>query len=464
MKFTPRPHQLEDLQFAAANPRSINMSEPGTGKTPTAVWLTKWYVQDLGKKVVWCQPNGLRKKNLDELYTFGDFQPGEVEILDKSEEILGVRRRKLDRMACQTTGKRDYIKDSQAKVFVVGYKFFSRFWQRLLECHPEIDLLIGDEPHLPGGWTTPTSQSTRAMHGSLRTITGFYPMTGSLLRGKLSNAYPIISAIEPRYYGTYNGFISQHAGYIDDYGRVLYWVNTEKVTEILQKHGVRHTFEEVYGKQARIYETEMVQMEPKMFTAYKEFEEMAILELEQSFLDGSLPGVNAIRCRQILGHPETFGLCEGETSGKDQRLEIHGYDHVGEGGLLVFSPLVPEVERAAKVLEACGLKVGVIHGGVSAERRSQIDQGYRDGEIDAICATYVTAGTGYNWGRTKTIIQLSFPYGDDEVEQAIRRSERSIRDHPVRVISMEYENSIDQKVKKVVAKKAELTNLVMENV
>lgn len=289
-------------------------------------------------------------------------------------------------------------------------------------------------------------------------------MTGSLLRGKLSNAYPIIAAIEPKYYGTYNGFLSQHAGYIDDYGRVLYWQNTEKVTQILQKHGVRHTFEEVYGKQARVYETELVEMEPKMFAAYKEFEEMAVLELEQSFLDGSLPGVNAIRCRQILGHPETFGLCEGETTGKDQRLEIHGYDHLGEGGLLVFSPLVPEVERAVKVLEACGLSVGMIHGGVSPERRSEIDELYRSGSLDAICATYVTAGTGYNWQRTKTIIQLSYPYGDDEIEQAIRRSERAIRDHPVRVISMEYATSIDQQVLKVVKKKEELTNLVMENV
>lgn len=464
MKFDIRPYQLENLKFAAANPRGLDLSCPGVGKTLVAVLLTDWYVNERNQKVIWVQPNGLRKKNLDELYKFGNFQPGDVEILDKSQETLGRRKRQLDPMACQVTGVRDYIKDSKAKVFVIGYKFFSRFWERLIECHPTLNLLIGDELHLPGGWTTNTSQSTRAMHGFLKHAEGFWGMTGSLLRGKLDNAYPVISVIEPRYYGTYRGFLSQHSGYQDDYGRVLYWVNTEKVTQILEKHSVRTTFEEAYGKQARVYETELVQMEPKMFEAYKEFEEMAILELEQSFLDGSLPGVNAIRCRQILGHPETFGLCEGETSGKDQRLEIHGYDHVGDGGLLVFSPLVPEVERAAKVLEACGLKVGVIHGGHSPERRAEIDHQYRNGDLDAICATYLTAGTGWNWQRTKTIIQLSYPYGSDEVEQAIRRGERALRDHPLRIVSMEYENSIDQHIKKVIAKKAELDKLVLDAV
>jgi hypothetical protein len=463
-KFVPRPHQEADLLFAAANPRSANLSEPGTGKTPTAVALTEWYVTSLEKKVVWCQPNSLRKKNYDEILRFSDLTADDVELLDKADVTLGKRARAADPRADPETGFVDYIQSSNARVFVVGYKFFSRYWQRLLEAHPTIDLLIGDEPHLPGGWATHDSQSTNAMFGALRQIKGFYPMTGSLIKGKLGNAYPIIAAIEPRYYGSWRGFLSQHAGYIDDFGRVLYWQNQEKVTKILQTHAVRHTFEEVYGKQARIYETELIDMEPKMRESYNEFAEMASLELENSFLDGSQPGVAAIRARQIMAHPETFGLCKGETSGKDQRLEIHAADHVGEGGLLVFASLVPEVERCAEVCRAAGLSVGVIHGGVSDTERNRIDQSYRDGTLDCICATYGPGGVGWNWQRTRTVICASLNYGDDSLEQAIRRGERDIRDHPLRIIFFQYANSIDQHIEKIVKKYQEVTKEVMQNV
>lgn len=464
MKVQPWPTQEDDLIYAAANPRSVNLSEPGTGKTLVAAILTEWYVTQQKKKVVWVQPNSLRRKNLNEILRFTDLLPEDVEILSRSDETLGKRKRLGDPRADPDTGFIDYIASSTANVFIVGFKFFSTYWERLIECHPELDLLIGDEVHLPGGWTTHDSQSSTAMFGFLRHATGFYPMTGSLIKGKLSNAYPIIAAIEPRYYGSYRGFLSQHAGFVDDYGRVLYWVNEEKVTKILQSHGVRHTFEEVHGEQARIYETEMIEMEPKMRAAYQEFSEMAVLELEESFLDGSLPGVNAIRARQIMGHPETFGLCKGELSGKDIMLEIHAIDHVGEGGMLVFSSLVPEVERSAQVCRDAGLRVGVIHGGVPAEERSNIDEMYQSGELDCICATYATAGTGYNWQRTKTIICVSLDYGDDSLEQGIRRAERAVRDHPVRIVFLQYEDSIDQHITRIVAKKAELTHMVMNDV
>ena len=461
MKYEPRPHQEADLIFAAGRKRSANLSEPGTGKTPTACFLTQWHVQSLNHKVVWVQPNSLRRKNRNEILKFTDLRPEDVEILDKASETLGKRKRLLEPRADPETGFVDYIATSEAKVFVVGYKFFSRYWERLIECHPELQLLIGDEPHLPGGWATHDSQSTRAMFGFLRHAEYFYPMTGSLIKGKLSNAYPIIAAIEPNYYGSFRGFLANHAGYIDDYGRVLYWINEEKVTEILKRHSVIHTFEEVYGRQARIYETELVEMEPKMAQAYKEFEENAVLELEKTFLDGSSPGVAAIRARQILAHPETFGLCDGEESGKDQRLAIHAADHLEDGGLLVFASLIPEVERCAKICEAAGLRVGIIHGGVPTERRSDIDEAYQGGQLDAICATTDTAGVGYNWQRTKTIVIPSLNYGDDALEQAIRRGERELREHPLRIIQMQYENSIDQHIEKIVKKKAELTETVM---
>jgi SNF2 family DNA or RNA helicase len=454
------PEQVEDLAVAIAQPRSMNLSEPGTGKTGTAAVLSYYYWTEHGQKSIWVQPNHLRFKNKRELLAFTDFGPDDVEVFEKATDTLGVRKRKTEPRANQHTGFVDYIGSSTAKVFVVGFTFFKTFYERMLECHPDINLVVVDEGHL--GFKTNDSKATRSLYQVMNEVEGYYYMTGSPIDGRLDNVFPHIHIIEPNYYGSYRGFIRQHAGFIDDYNRVLWWTNEDKVKEILEKHSVRRLWRDIHGEQERDVMIVPVDMMPEMQKAYKEFDQMACLELDSYLLDGSNPGVATLRARQILGHPETFNLCKHETSGKDQMLM--GFAEEAKdtgGGLVAYASLVPEVERNAEILRNAGLKVGMMHGSILPKVRDRIDQMFQNGELDAVSCSPAVASTGYNWQRSKHMVYTSLDYKDSNLEQSIKRGERELRDEALRVTILEYDGTVDQRIMKIINVKDALARTVL---
>src|SRR6056297_1452013 len=80
--YTLRPYQVDDLIFHINNPRSMNLSDPSTGKTPPVCCYMQylWEYQDC--KTAWVMPKSLMGKNKEELLRFTDFDVDEVVILD----------------------------------------------------------------------------------------------------------------------------------------------------------------------------------------------------------------------------------------------------------------------------------------------------------------------------------------------------------------------------------------------
>jgi hypothetical protein len=438
----------------------MNISEPGTGKTGIAAVLTYYYWKEYGQKTIWVQPNHLRHKNRRELIAFTDFLSEDVEVLEKATDTLGPRKRKSEPRANQHTGFVDYIKSSNAKVFVVGFTFFKSYYEWLLECHPEINLVVVDEGHL--GFKSNNSKATKSLYDVMRKVKGYYYMTGSPIDGRLDNVFPHLHIIEPRYYGSYRGFLAQHAGFIDDYGNVQWWTNEEKVKELLAKHSVRRFWRDIHGHQERDVQIVEVDMMPEMRRLYDEFGALAMLQLENYLLDGSNPGVAVIRARQIIGHPETMGLCKNEVAGKDEMLMGYADEAASTGGgLVAYASLVPEVERNANILRASGMRVGMMHGGIPPKNRDIIDQMFQAGDLDALSCSPAVAATGYNWQRSKHMVYTSLDYKDSNLEQSIKRGEREARDEPLRVSILQYEDSVDHQIMKIIKAKDELARTVL---
>lgn len=455
MSVALKQHQIEDLAVAIAKPRSFNFSEPGTGKTPIFCALAWFYWSRKGKKTILVQPNHLRDKNRLEMIRFTDFQPHEVAVIEKVDETLGPRKR-IGTAADPETGYINYLDNQDLKVIVVGFTFLKNYWEEILRHHPEVDLVIVDEGHL--GYKTYDSKASRELYRLMDHVKSFYFCTGTPIDGRLDTAFVPIHIVEPSYYGSYLGFKAQHAGMEDDYGKVLFWVNEDKVTKIFNRHGVIRRWKDVHGEQTRNYiVVDDLPMKPRMSEAYREFEAMACVELDNMFLEGSNPGVAAMRARQIINCPHIFGI--------DERTTKQDYlAGIAEPGTVVFCSMPEEAEAAAKVLREQDLRVGVMHGGVSHKKRVQIDKDYREGKLDCICATPAVASTGWNWQRTKVIVYMSLDYQDSNLEQSIKRGERELRERPLDIYFLEYEDSVDQKVRKIVLKKENLTDSVMSGV
>jgi hypothetical protein len=524
-----RDKQIEQLAFYIAHPKCLDLSDPGTGKTPPCC-LYAYYMWDRGqRRTLWSMPKSLLKKNKKELHRFTEFKDEDVVIMrtdranltknwtgatidatrrvatwrlkdgrqtheidaggrklyyfDASNTAIVLRTGKAVPMPASKDdwypvdplfgpdGKtpvkewvdvpetfKDLIVEEakKAKVFICTFAFMSAHWKRLLQAAPDIDLLLVDELHM--GYGGPESAQTKSFYWVNRHVSRFVGMTGTLINGRLDSAYPAISVIEPRYYGSLQGFMYEHAAVVDDYGRVVVWKNESKLKQIIEKHSIRRTFEEVYGKEDVVFFTETVEMEDKVQEQYDQFVQQALLELEDGrVLDGSMPGVNAIRCRQLMSHPETMLTGIGNWTPKDERLQVHLSN--GKKALL-FASLKPEQERLLRLAQDMGLRAALINSDVSGPARARIDEMAQAGELDVIVASGPTVAVGFNWEMFDLVAFVSIDYQDVNILQAYRRASRGTRTRTLYVLFLRYESRVEDRMYDIVKAKSQLANRV----
>jgi hypothetical protein len=506
-EFNLRPYQVDNLGVALKMKKHLDISHPGTGKSGTASVLAYYHWAKHQKKTLYVMPQSLLRNNRTKMLQFTDFRPEQVEVLvsdhaamtkkwtgptkshprkvksrrvritppvgkayNTHEKIMTPAERlmphafiaapdgtpQMQKGYSEPVIVKDLIADCKADVILVTYAFLRMHWRHLLTVHPTIDLLMADEAHL--GFKRPGSGVTEAMWFVNQHVNHFYPMTGSLPDGQLDSLFPILHAIEPLYYGSHEGFLNEHAGFIDDYGRVQFWTNTEKLKTILSRHSTCRTFTECYGEEPVVFLHEYVELTPKCREEYDKFHNEAMLELEDGMvLDGTLPGVAVIRARQIMAHPETMALAKGESTGKDERLKIFA----AEGQkMIVFAALKPEQRRCVEVLQEAGLCVGLINSDIPKPQRDRVDLAFRSGQLDAVVASGPTAGVGYDWEIADHVINVSVDYQDVNFLQGYRRASRGTRTTTLRVTSLEYEDTIDARLYQILTEKSALANLV----
>lgn len=432
-----RDYQIDDLAFMIMNPRCALLHDPGCGKTPPVCVYIEMLWKDFGTKSYWTMPKSLLRKNKEELLRFTNLKANEIVIID------GTPKERAIQMNSKT-----------AKVFLMGFKRFADDWKTLKVLHPELDAVFIDEIHM--GFKSHDSQRTKELFKCMRGTKIFVPMSGTLIDGRLDSCYPTIHIIEPRYYANYYSFKAQHA-ICDEFGTVIQWINHQKLGYIFKRHCIRRTFKEVYGDEQKVIIPELCEMHPKQREAYEEFEAQAILELEDDFLEGFNPAVAAMRCRQIMAHPHTFKLLdEGELTGKDDALLVHLEDHKNRNfePILIYSSLVAEQERIARLCEGQGFKVGLINGNVPASRRGEIDKAFQSGQINCVVASPATAAVGFNWGHVNHVVFASLDYQNVNFVQAYRRAIRGVRSCPLRITVLEYRDSIDQRIFAIINKKS----------
>jgi len=564
-----REKQVGQLAFYIANPRCLDLSDPGTGKTPPCCVYAYWVWARQQGRTFWSMPKSLLNKNLKEICRFSDFNvknpkrytPGDDVAILKTDHLAmtnswtgpTIQRQKTikswpvrvvqtgeqttthalrERAAAKQTSKSaaaqakaikfwysrpfqtadnltsfewapldgrgkpvrsmecppglevvpkfmpdgvtpmrdDVIEEETArdligyyaqqgvKVVIFTFAFMSEHYDRLLAAFPDAKLLLVDELHMPGGYSTPTSKATESFYWVMRKVERFVGMTGTLINGRLDSAYAAISVIEPRYYGSLQGFYYEHAAITDDYDRVIVWKNEAKLKAIIERHSIRRTFEEVYGEEDVVFFTEYVDLNEQLQAEYDKFEEQAMLELEDGrTLDGTLPGVNLIRCRQIMGHPETLGLAKGEETAKDERLRVH----LSEGvKCLMFASLKPEQERLLRLARDLGLRAELINSDTSGPQRARIDEMAQRGELDVIVGSGPTVAVGYNWEMFDHVIFVSLDYLDTNILQAYRRASRGSRTKTLRVTFLRYTTDIETRIFQINTAKSQLANRV----
>lgn len=448
-----RTDQIADLAIYIRDKKVLNLSDPGTGKTPSVVVMQYylWKHHQVGTAFV--MPKSLLRKNRREILRFTEFREEDVVIVDGTKDQV-VRQL-----------------NSGAKVFLMGFRRFALSWRSLPSYVRAVHV---DEFHM--GFKSADSQQTQALFSAFKFhMEWFIAMTGSIVNGKLSSVYPAIHIVEPRYYDSQESFLYQHALYDYD-NNIIGWTNHEKISKIFGRHGLRHTFESLFGTNDPIFIPEMVKMTDQQREMYDKFQESAVLELERFILDGTLPGVGYMRARQLMEHPNEFpdltrpgqfiDIMPDDIPGKEQLLEIHLEHHVTQGSpVIVFSSMVPQQRRISEMMTRYGISHGLINGDTPPKERDAIDVGFQTGKLKGIVCSPPCAAVGYNWQfcgdqEVEDIIFMTLSYLDTEFSQAFKRAIRQKRNKGLRVYIPQYEDSIDQNVIGILYKKSVDAHLI----
>lgn len=433
-----RPKQWETFKKFQANPRFLDRSHAGTGKTPPACVYTRYVVRHRKQKVIWIQPTSLMRKNLEELQRW-------TELGDRVVEVTGTKPKKD---AC--------ILRRDVDVWVMTAEALKTYGSRMFSQH-DIGLIICDEPHMY--YVGFTSARTQAFYN----LTVKYPkleikfLTATPTpKGKLTSAYIYCATIQFDYYRGFQYFKNIHM--LDDgYGNIE-WANYETLHKFLIHYSLCHTKKDMYGDIPQFTVRHRLQLPAKIEKAYNRFEGEGVLEMKQSILRDLPPSSNTLRCRQILNHPHKLRLPIGfDQDNKPNAWEemvitealtpkeeaLINYVNEGEP-LFIVATFHEEQERLVQILtEHCDVKIGMINGTVSKAKRDAIDSGFRNGTIDVVVASGITTSVGFNWQHLNTIIFHSLDYGDDIFYQAVQRAIRGVRTQPLRVVVLEYANTIE---------------------
>lgn len=443
--FQLRPDQMEDLVALMVNERHGLWSDPGTGKTPIVCVYQKWLWTDHNTRSVWVMPLSLMEKNKEEAIKFGGWNDEDVLIVKSPKDL-----------------------DKVAVIYIVTFSMFRAHWSKL---HHEVRAIQVDEIHK--GFSNHESNQTLALYEFCSERKArFVPMTGTILSGKLDTAYPSIRLIQPIYYGNYDQFKNTH--HIIDIltGKRIGYRGHDLLKEILQLHGQRRLFSDIFGKQEVVIQKEELHMVPEQKAIYEKFEKEAILELEQFFIDGSLPGVSFTRSRQIMEHPNLFpdlrypnerkfvDLIPGKRPAKLDRLDIHITDHIErDEPLVIFASLIPQQYQIFELATKLGANAAFINGDVKLRDRNAIDNSFKAGTTKVLICSPAVADVGFNWQfsgdkEVSHCIFASLDYLDTAFIQGCRRFVRGKRTNPLRITVMKYVNSVDSHIARLVSRKS----------
>lgn len=404
-------------------------------------------------------PTSLFHQNYKSFFKFTHFKPEEIVIL------RGTKKQRRKQMA-----------DPNGKVFIASFNFFapSGTWDNpgpseydALREHHKIGALFVDEWHM--GFKSLTSKRTQGLLFSLQWIPIFVPMTGTAVDGHLDSVYPLIHAIEPRYYLNYQDFLNQHCVY-DFYGKKTgQWKNVQKVKEILARHCVRHTFEEVHGADETIIEPRGCDMDPHHQELYDDYESTGLMMTHSEGLKEAAHGAEMVlRLRQLCNCPEIFAegdFCQPGVKKvhltKDEMIETDIESALqANKKVLIFAVFKAEQDRLVKICEAAGARVALLNGTVAQGKpREAIEHGFRNGEFDIVVASAEIASVGYDWPHLDIVMFYSLDYKDTNFLQGYRRGVRGKREKPLLVYVYFYEGrNVERDVIDIIEGKMKIAN------
>jgi superfamily II DNA or RNA helicase len=420
-------YQVRGAIFAACRGRVVLADDMGLGKTVQALAATEFLRRRRGiRRVLVVAPASVKYQWKKEIEKFIELD---------AQVIEGLVPQRQEQYAAP-------------KFFnLTSYELVLKDIQYLHELQP--DLIILDEAQRIRNWTTATARTIKQLKSRYAFV-----LTGTPLENKLEELFSVVEFVDGRRLGPAFRFLQDHR-MEDENGKLLGYRGLDQIHRKLEPILLRRTRKQVLKDlPPRTDQVFRVPLTKEQAEPYWEQHDILARLMHKWQSKGWLSEIDLRRITCCLQNMRmlcnsTF-LFDKRTHHSPKLAEfreiIRELALEEDRKVVVFS----EYERMTYLAgeELRKMKIGFVslHGGVPSRKRGElIDTFHRDAECRVFLSTDA-GGVGLNLQAASAVVNFEPPWNPARLEQRIGRVHRLGQAHPVQVIHLLTEKTIEERV------------------
>lgn len=380
----------------------------------------------------------------------------------------------IEKVFTQHRGMQTLIDGAKAqvplKVFVISYDSVKAMLQPLSMYN--FDLCVLDESTRI---KNPKAQRTKALLSLRDSCKRRVILTGAPVVNNVLDLWAQFEFLQPACLGyeDYNRFRDRYAHFTRSEGGYVKVHGAKKLNELkerMAKYSFIVTKDQCLDLPPKDYATREVEMSPDQRLVYEQMVEQAVAELEGAQLVARFVIVQLLRLSQICSGFMNTEQGLRPIPGADTKLkELDSiFDEIGwHSKLLIWARFQYDIERIEAHLRKKGLKVATLYGKTKDADRDTIEERFNSDGLQVIVGEPGTGGLGLTLIGTKenrchTVVYYSNDYALEKRIQSEDRSHRIGQDLPVTYVDICCENSIDERIVRILQGKKDLSNYVKD--
>lgn len=421
------PYQMRGALFAAGRGRVILADDMGLGKTIQTLAAVELLRQRRGiQRVLVIAPASVKYQWQTEIEKFCDRS---VQVIDG----LHPQRKKLY--------------ERPAFFNLINYELVLKDLERIQALGA--DVIVLDEAQRIRNWVTATARCVKQLKSRYAIV-----LTGTPLENKLEELYSVVEFVDGRLLGPAFRFLKEHV-VTNEKGKLLGYRNLGEVRRRLEPILLRRTRSEVLRElPKRSDQIFRVRMTKEQAEPYWEQNEILARLMHKWEHQGWLSEIDLrrITCciqnmRMLCNSTYLFDKETNVSPKLDEFREIIRELAIEEGRkVVVFSEYERMTRLAGEVLKKLKIDFVSLHGHVPARKRGALIKRFREDPDCKVFFSTDAGGVGLNLQAATAVINFEPPWNPARLEQRIGRVHRMGQLHPVQVIHMLTENSIEERV------------------
>lgn len=459
-KTKPYSYQLEGIKTALSNPNLLLTDEQGLGKTLQAIYAADIKSKEEGYPytLVVCGVNGLKYNWLSEIEAH----------LGEEAYILGSRLNRAGNIVEGTIAERLSSLDD-LDIGTINNRFIITNIETLrnadikeklksLCIFGKIGMVIIDEIHRVSN--IKSAQGDALNYLKSRNKIG---LTGTPVINKPFDLYAPLSWLNIEHRSEFE-FKHRYGKYVERYGQgrsyeeLIEYINLSELKEILSTIMLRREKKDVLDLPDVVYMQETIDLSNEQSKLYNLIKKELVAQIDEIILDPN-PLAKFTRLRQACSCSAAIDSSITKNAKYTRVLELIDDFKSANKKVIVYSNFAFAVKELDSLMKANNIKSYTITGD-EKHKKAIIDKFKTDGDV--LIGSIKALGTGYTITEASNIIFLDLPWTYADMVQAVDRAHRIGQENKVTVISLLAKNTVDEKIYKIVKKKEDLFNDLME--